>query len=89
MSPSRPIRAGTSCHVAIKVATEAPSLHVYAGHSAELTVPGVQPDSSAALCGFASGGASGLGRRPFPADEADGSRYLGRQASRTLMAARW
>lgn len=29
------------------------------------TEPGVQPDSSAALCGFAFVGASGLGRRPF------------------------
>lgn len=42
------------------------------------TEPGVQPDSSAALCGFAFVGASGLGRRPFPADGADGSWCLAR-----------
>ncbi|WP_308280886.1 methyltransferase domain-containing protein [Streptomyces lomondensis] len=41
--------AGASPYVAIKVATEAPYLHVRAGHSAAVTLPGVQPNSSAAL----------------------------------------
>lgn len=40
------------------------------------TEPGVQPDSSAA-CGSAQERASGPGRRPLPAGEANGARCLG------------
>lgn len=46
-APVRPLRRGAPPYVAIKVATEAPSLNVYAGHSVAVILPGVQPDSSA------------------------------------------